>query len=64
MQEVELFGKTEEKAPDSPSNKEKRPPKISVAKVISSNHKWRECKIIGKNISIRSYSASCFFKDR
>lgn len=54
--------------PSSPTHhspsKEKRPPQISVSKVFSSNHKWKECKIIGKNISIRSYSAACAYRNR
>jgi uncharacterized protein YgbK (DUF1537 family) len=44
--------------------RDKRPPQISVSKVFSTNHKWKECKIIGKNISIRSYSAACAFKNK
>lgn len=44
--------------------RDKRPPQISVSKVFSANHKWKECKIIGKNISIRSYSAACAFRNR
>lgn len=44
--------------------KDKRPPSISVEKLNPTAHRWRECKIIGKNISIRSYGAACSFEKR
>ena len=40
---------------------EKRPEKIVVDRDINVGQRWKECKIIGKNVSIRSYSASCVF---
>jgi hypothetical protein len=66
MTEIGLIG-NDAQQPQSPTrskSKEKRPPQLSVSKVFSSNHKWKECKIIGKNISIRSYSAACSFQDK
>jgi hypothetical protein len=66
MSEIGLFA-TETQKPHSPSHsksKEKRPPQINVSKIFSNNHKWKECKIIGKNISIRSYSAACSFENK
>ena len=54
MQEVGLFEKNESKL----SSSSKRPAALNVQR-HSDNHKWRECKIIGKNISIRSYAAAC-----
>lgn len=44
--------------------KEKRPPNIDVPKMRSVGHRWKECKIIGKNVSIRSYGAACAFKNK
>ena len=69
MNKVDLFsGKGEQnndKADESKSHLDsKRPEQISVSKVISQNQKWRECKIIGKNLSIRSYSAACSFDNK
>lgn len=45
-----------------PKLEQHRPNRLSVSKVISENEKWRECKIMGKNVSIRSYSAACSFR--
>lgn len=56
-----------EKDDSSPSHnksKDRRPPNLAISKVHSENHKWRECKIIGRNISIRSYSAACAFRNK
>ena len=66
MSHIELF---DAEAPKQPSpthskSKEKRPPQINMSKIFSNNHKWKECKIIGKNISIRSYSAACAFRNK
>jgi hypothetical protein len=66
MTEIGLIG-NDSKHPHSlthSKSKEKRPPQLSVSKVFSNNHKWKECKIIGKNISIRSYSAACCFENK
>lgn len=67
MNQVDLFGQNESMKNSSDHSsilRDKRPAQISISKVISPNHKWKECKIIGKNISIRSYSAACAFKNR
>lgn len=42
----------------------KRPEQISISKAVPQNLKWRECKIIGKNLSIRSYSGGCTFNNK
>ena len=65
MNQIDLFQKEEGLKNNSMSkSKEKRPPGISVSKVYSNNQKWKECKIIGKNISIRSYSAACCLNNK
>ena len=64
MNQIDLFGAEEEankEVPKESRDKDHRPPNISVSKVFSDNMKWKECKIIGKNISIRSYSSACCF---
>lgn len=38
-----------------------RPETLAVSRAGNSNKRWSECKIIGKNISIRSYSAACSY---
>ena len=66
MNQIELFqqGAEAEGVNNNSRSADKRPPNISVSKVFSNNMKWKECKIIGKNISIRSYSAACSFNNR
>ena len=71
MKEIGLFGEASEyqqneetpaKQMDNSSKfEEKRPEKIVVDRDINVGQRWKECKIIGKNVSIRSYSASCVF---
>lgn len=65
-QQIDLFGSKQERhEPKSPGRlEERRPSSIHVTKIHSDNLKWRECKIIGKNISIRSYSAACAFNNK
>lgn len=37
-----------------------RPEKLNLSNVQpTANPKWAECKVLGKNIMIRSYSAAC-----
>jgi hypothetical protein len=64
--EVELISKevpnTNENSPSKISSK--RPPSLQVSKDNAPSHRWKECKIIGKNISIRSYGAACAFQNK
>lgn len=65
MNEIDLLSKRDENNKSGLSRiDEKRPDKISASKVIPGNQKWKECKIIGKNIGIRSYSGSCVFDNK
>lgn len=66
MNQIDLFQNQSKKQATltAENHKEKRPPHISVSKVFSDNQKWKQCKIIGKNISIRSYSAACSFNSK
>jgi hypothetical protein len=36
-----------------------RPQQLNLSELTSTSYKWAECKVLGKNISIRSYAGSC-----
>ena len=71
MKEIDLFGESGDKEKDvetpakqmdnSSKFEEKRPERLVVDRDIHLGQRWKECKIIGKNVSIRSYSSSCVF---
>ena len=64
--EVDLIQKEENNSGVRFTSKseEKRPPKVIIPIEREGAHRWKECKIIGKNISIRSYGAACCFKNK
>ena len=62
--QVDLIPKNEVPEDSQRLAKEKRPPNIDVPKMRSIGQRWTECKIIGKNVSIRSYGAACAFKNK
>lgn len=38
-----------------------RPAKLNLTSVAPNFKRWAECKIVGKNITIRSYAGACSF---
>lgn len=57
MNQIEFLGSKNNQ--DQQRMEENRPSKIVIDKSQHTNKKWIECKILGQNISIRSYSAAC-----
>lgn len=39
-----------------------RPAKLDLTSLAPNFKRWAECKIVGKNITIRSYAGACAYK--